>query len=156
MKAFFIAAVFALLIFSPKLFAQSASSIPSLDQVDRITISSHGGWTLDLRPDGSGKLIYGSNGGDVARIPKQTFSFQDVYNLLVPHLSANYPVKKAISVFLDVKGLSPGTPTYALYLDDRRIIKQIMSDARDKAIPLDKDRFNDLVKKYPPVPDDSQ
>lgn len=156
MKNFYILVIFVMLVASPMLLGQNTRAIPNFDQVEEITISSHRGWMLEIRPDGSGKLIYGSNGDDIARIAQQTFSFRDIYNLLVSQLSGDYPGEKAFSVFLHVKNLPPGTPTYAFYLNDRSTIKEIMSKARDKAIPVDPERFKELLKKRSPVPDDSQ
>jgi hypothetical protein len=148
-----LAIAFTMLSSSAKLLAQS--TVPNFNQVDTITISSHGGWMLQILPDGSASLSYGSLPMDNAQMPKQTFSFQNVYNLLAPHLSANYPGEKAIAVALHVKDLAPGTPIHALYLDDRRIVRQIMAEARDKGVPLDQNRFKELVAKHPPVPDDA-
>jgi hypothetical protein len=149
-----LAIVFTMLNSSPKLLAQT--TVPDFDQVDKITISFHAGWMLEIHPDGSGKLVYGSSIGDLAQMPPQTYSFQDVYNLLKPHLSGNYPGEKAVAVALQVKGLAPGTATQALYLDDRKIVRQIMADARDKSVPQNQARFKELVAKHPPVPTDDQ
>lgn len=105
-------------------------------------------------PDGSGGLGYGSSGGDGASFPKQTFSFKEIYDLLVPHLSKEGNIQDATAVILHIKGLSPGTPTYALLLYDKSITKKIMSQALDKSVPIEPKRFNELLEKYPPVPPD--
>lgn len=137
---------FTMLNSSPRLWAQA--SIPNVDQVSKITITSYGGWMLEVYQDGSGKLVYGSSIDDLAQIPPQTFSFQNVYNLLAPHLIENYPGEKAIAVAMHVKDLAPGTPIQALYLDDRRIVRQIMAEARDKGVPLNQTRFRELIAKH--------
>ena len=142
---------------SPNLLAQNNPVIPKIDQVERIAISSHNGWALEIRPDGSATLSYGSLPTDNADIPRQTFSFRSVYELLVPHLNGKY-INPNVSyfVFMYVKNAPPGTPTNALYLDDRRIIRKIMIEARDKSVPLDQNRFKELIAKHPPVPTDAQ
>lgn len=159
MKSTFIviAIVFTLLTSSSKLLAQNTPTIPNFDQVETITMGSHWGWDLNIYPDGSGKLIYGSSAGDDAEIPPKTFSFQDVYKLLVPHLNGKY-INPQVTyfVFMQLKNMPPGAPTYALYLDDRRIIKQIMIEARDKAVSRNPERFKELLAYRSPVPDDSQ
>lgn len=134
--------------------AQTPPAIPNIDQVERIYISSPRGWVLELYPDGSGKLTYGSTFGDDAKIPANTVSFQDVYNLLVPRLIGNYPGEKAINVLLFVKGGSLSKHPTAFYLEDKATIKKIMSEARDKAVPRSPDRFKELLKNHSPVPDD--
>ncbi len=126
----------------------SAPAIPSFDQVDRISINTLRGWVLDIYPDGSGKLTYGSSAGDDAQIPVKTFSFQDVYNLIIPHVTRNYSVDKSVAVFLFVKGVPLTTPPDPLNLEDKATIKKIMSQARDKSVPLDQNRFKELLLKY--------
>jgi cephalosporin-C deacetylase-like acetyl esterase len=127
----------------------SAPAIPSFNQVERIMIFSHGGWMLNINQDGSGSLVYGSNGGDLARIPEKTFSFQEVYHVLIPHLSSSFPGANAIAVALYVKGLEPGTTIHALYLDDRKRVSQIMAEARAKSVPLDQNQFKELLLEHP-------
>jgi len=141
---------------SPRLLAQNAPAIPSFNQVEKIMIFSHGGWMLNINQDGSGSLVYGSSGGDLARIPEKTFSFQEVYNLLVPHLIGSSTDEKSIAVALFVKGLAPGTATHAHYLDDTKIVRQIMAEARAKSVPLNPTSFKELLLKYPPEWDDTK
>ena len=132
MKLLTLALLVAVLSSVSTMFVQGDPNIPSFDQVTQIGLFSYKGWTLDINPDGSGNLTYGSSFGDSARIPQQTFSFQNTYNLLAPHLSKTYNAGKSIAVTLRIKDTPPGTPTYALYLDDRRIVRQIMRRLRDK------------------------
>ena len=135
---------------------QGNRNVPRLDQITGIGLFTYNGWILDINPDGSGKLTFGSTGGDDARIPKQTFSFQAVYNLLLPHLSDTYHVGKSVAVTLPIKGTPPEIPTYALYLDDRGIVSQLMTEARDKSVPVNPKRFKELLAAHSPVPDDSE
>ncbi len=142
-----------ILIISSMLIAQANPAIPSFDQVTKIGLLSHKGWMLNIYPDGSASLIYGSNPMDVAKAPKQSFSFQEVYNLLVPHLSDTYKEGKTIAVTLHVTGQ---TSSISLYLEDKATIKKIMSQARDKSVPLDQTRFKELLQKHSPVPDEDK
>jgi len=141
-----------ILIISSILIAQGSPVIPSFDQVTKIGLFSHKGWMLNIYPDGSASLIYGSSPMDIAKAPKQSFSFQEVYNLLVPHLSDTYKEGKTIAVTLHVAGQ---TSSISLYLEDKATIKKIMSDARDKSVPLDRARFKEILAKHPPVPDET-
>jgi len=143
----------ALLSTSTTLLAQTTPSIPPFDQVAEINLQTNA-WYLRIRPDGSGEFGYGSSGGDVATAPKQSFSLKEVYNLLVPHLLTEGNIQNATAVALRIKGLSPGAPTYALYLHDKGIIKKIMSQAIDKSVPFEPKRFNELLTNHPPVPPD--
>jgi len=145
-----------LLTTSTMLLAQPAPSpsIPTFDQVDRIGLSINQAWQLDIKPDGSGRIEYGSSGGDDARFPKQTFCYKEIYDLLVPHLSKEGTIQIAAAVFLYIKGLPPGSPTYALYLHDKSIANRIFYQAINKSVPDFPKRFNELLAKYPPVPPD--
>jgi hypothetical protein len=151
-----IAFSFAMLNLCPMLLAQSVPAIPSFDQVMGITLFSHNGWQASFSPDGSGGLIYGSAPTDMSIAPKQTFSFQEIYNLLIPHLSGSSTDEKSIAVFISVKGRPPGTPNCALYLDDKSTIKKIMAEARAKSVPLNPTSFKELLLKYPPEWDDTK
>ena len=154
MKILCITVAIVLLNAGMTLMAQVAQSIPDFDQVNEVVFQTAAGWYLDIKPDGSGVFGYGSSGGDFARFPKQTFVFKELYDLLVPRLSEEGNIRDAAAVFLHIKGLSPGTPTYALSLYDKAIIKKIMSLAVEKSVPFEPKRFNELLKNHPPFPPD--
>jgi len=40
-------------------------------------------------------------------------------------------------------------------LEDKAVIRKIMSEARDKTVPFQKERFEKLLKEHPPVPEES-
>jgi hypothetical protein len=145
---------YVLLTTSTTLLAQTAPSIPPFDQVNEIGLWINQAWQLDIKPDGSGGIEYGSSVGDGASFPKHTFSFKEIYDLLVPQLSKEGTVQNTAVVFLHVKGLPPGNPIYALLLRDKSITKKIISQALNKSVPDNPKRFNELLAKYPPVPPD--
>jgi len=57
------------------LLAQTTPSIPPVDQIAEIRLGINQAWQLEIKPDGSGGIEFGSSAGDGARFPKQTFSF---------------------------------------------------------------------------------
>ena len=154
MRSAILTVALALLTTGTMQLAQSAPNIPTLDQVDRIGLWINQAWQLEIKPDGSGRLEFGSSVADRARFPKKTFSFKEIYDLLVPHLAKEGTMQNATPVFLYIKGLPPGTPTYALLLHDKSIAKRIFSRAINKSVPDNPKRFSELLAKYPPVPPD--
>ena len=142
-----------LLTTSTMLLAQTTPSIPPFDQVANIRLYTTNGWYLSISPDGSGGLGYGSSGGDGADFQKQTFSFKEIYDLLVPHLSKEGNIQQDTAVAFHVVGF-PTSGAIALYLNDKSIVKKIMSQAINKSVPFEPKRFNELLAKYPPVPPD--
>lgn len=125
-----------------------APSIPNSNQVTRIGFFSPKGWIIDFSPDGSVKFSYGSSPMDMAKAPGQSFSLHEIFNLIDPYLLNAKKDDKSIGVSISVVG---ETLTRTLYLEDKDAIKKIISLVCEKAVSIYPDRFNELLKKYPPV-----
>jgi hypothetical protein len=94
------------------------------------------------------------SGGDVAKAPAGTFSFSEIYRLLIPHLLV--PTRGYWFVFLTPKPLkSEDVEAITMSLGDEAAFRKIMSDARDKTIPFQNERFQKLLRENPPVPEES-
>jgi hypothetical protein len=145
MKPLFLIAACILYLVRPDI-SFGGESVPNINQINEIDLFSDKGWMLRLHLDGSARLIFGSSATDVANAPSGTFSFQETYKLLAGHLVNNGTADNSITVSLRRPGET--FPT-TLYLKDGPTIKQIMSKAREKAIPLDQKRFMDLLSKHP-------
>ena len=78
-----------MLLLIPTTFANDweNTSIPSVDQLEKIKMFNLGSpWRGGFCFDGSGWLGYGNQSLGLSRIPVGSFSFEDVYNLIIPHL----------------------------------------------------------------------
>ena len=56
---------------------------PPLEQCIIITLRSPCSWTVDILPDGSGRIGYGALSSDHVSFPKKTFDFDLVYKELI-------------------------------------------------------------------------
>ena len=131
---------------------KTAKPIPRLHQLRGIGLNSYDtGWSARLFPNGSASFGYGASGGDWAEIPEGSFSFEEIYTLLVPRLKQKGNITESASVALWTEGQ---TSTSALYFDDKEVLRKIMHNLCDKTVPIWKDRFEHLLREYPLVPGD--
>jgi len=133
--------------------ADSLILIPRFNQVTGIGLMFCNGWMADFRPDGSAQFVYGSNSEDVADAPRGSFLFENIYNLLIPHLSQSYKGKKEKTISVSLRVANQTFPTM-LYLEDKNTIKKLVSELRSKAVPWNEARFKELLRKRPPMPDE--
>jgi len=79
-----------LILFS--LVTMTALSLPRSMAVSpndgNIRIDSYSSWTLEIYSDGSGVLIYGSMIGNAANVPKGTYNFEALREVLPSQFSA--------------------------------------------------------------------
>ena len=156
------------IVFAGVLFAAGATSqegekpIPHIEKIRKITLitSHHTLWKVSVYPNGAAQLLWGGIGssgldGTEAVAPRGSGSFNEVYNLLVPHLKpfGSYGVDMTIRF----RGVSTNDScTY--YLDNteenREIVRKIMHGIYRKAIPADKAIFEKTLQERPFVQGD--
>jgi len=131
-----------------------AISIPKFNQLKRIYMgSANSSWMGIFRSNGSAHLGYGALDG--ADVPKASFQFEEIYNLLVPHLKQDSNDEENMAV-----GLLSDSPTAkTFYLEDKETMRKIMHGLCDKVLEspdpfLDVVRFKGLLRKSPIVPGD--
>lgn len=122
-------------------------ALPSVQNTAQIALVVDNGWMLTIRPNGSAVLVFGSNPLDKAESPEGTFSFQDIYNTLVPKLKETSE-KGDIAVAIRTSG---ATSTTARYIN-RSEVKPMFAKAQQQSTALDKARFDALVKDHPIEP----
>jgi hypothetical protein len=125
----------------------AAAPVPSLQNTQRIDISTNNGWFLTINADGSAGLQFGSGPMDSARCPAGTFVLSELYNLLVPKLKE----KRAEDDVAVAIWTSGATSTTARYIN-RSEAKPIFAKAQQRSTALDKTRFDALVKDHPIEP----
>jgi|ERR1700677_399437 len=142
----FIAAIAAAI----SLYAADSSAAPA-GHIDSILVSTPGtGWFLEIMPDGSGFLQYGSDPVDNTRFSAGSFDFLEVCGKLksiaVPNRTRPGNDEGQILFTVHSGGESPHT-----YIGDkdRPYILQLFQQAVAKGRSHDPDRFDSLMKKYP-------
>jgi len=128
-------------------------SIPDLDKVKEIALLfDPPGWHARLFPDGSGDAFIAGGGWSAAVAQENTFSFEEIYNLFLPHLKPNREYVEDINVFF-TRDVSPeGIPIGERgWLGDRETIRKLMHSFRDKMEVRDKGQFEDIFVKHPLV-----
>lgn len=123
--------------------------LPALAEVSVIRLGTPNGWWLSIRRNGSGGLIYGSSGGDVAAVNGRAFDFPAVYTSLsaVVHPEGNMSDSFSVA-FLR----SDGHATVSQFTDRADIVGALFSAAKEHWVPVDKQRFEELWSTQPPVP----
>jgi hypothetical protein len=104
---------------------------------------------------------------DAAAAPKGSVPFEEIYNLLIPRLKQDGNAKKDMRVVLYGRNYtdprldevrSTRVPTidnfsYTGYLrgtrENREIVRKLMSETRDKAVPENKETFEARLRDYP-------
>lgn len=129
----------------------SAPVVPPFEQIQEITISASKGWILIARPDGSGKLAFGSGPLDVAKIPIGSLDVRKFYNAVVPTLQSNAPGTKSSSIALRKVG---EVSVNALYTNNETAVSEILTTARTHAQAVNKSRFDQLLRQTPLLPEE--
>lgn len=100
------------------------------------------------------RLSYGTKGLDRAQAPAGSFSFEEIYNSLLPHLKqgvVDNPQTMAV-------GLIFGSSGKGFYVEDKELMRKLMHGLRDKTIPfyfsINSPSFEELFKTRPLVPGD--
>jgi hypothetical protein len=112
--------------------------------------SYNGDWQTAFRRDGSAILQFGMSGGDIAIVPEGTFSFSEIYGLLIPRL---LPQRSGYCyVFFTPIPKDEDVEAITMTLRDDAVIRKMMSDARAKMVPYENQRIQQMLKQYPPLP----
>ena len=144
-------------------FAEEAESFElGINNVQEINVD-FGGWKGRFLPDGTAKLQR-SNANiefwERVYAPEGSFSFEDIYALVAPHLkveSAFKPKESLIIGFFFDRSNDTGImhPYVFFYIEDKQVARTLMHGLRAKAEPRDKTTktyFEGLYSKYPLVP----
>jgi len=132
--------------------------IPSLGQVKSIILSPYSThWKGVFYPNGGAELRWGGTGtadweGTFAIIPRESFSLEDIYNLLTPRLEQGRYSPLDVNVYFHVDG-DDERPSYPWCLreteENKEITRKLMSGLRDKAVPRDRETFEELLRERP-------
>ena len=123
--------------------------IPSLDKLSGIMVCYASDWIGRFYSEGSACLFVGS-GFISADAPEGSFSFEEIYTTIVPHLKLDED-DKSLAVILD-EWKDTDLPVF--YLADKEVMRKIMHGLCDKVVPWDKTLFENALRKYPLVPGD--
>ena len=132
-------------------------AIPEFDQLRAITMSpARSSWIVIFRSNGAARFGYGALEMDWADVPKSSFQFEEIYNLLVPHLKQDFNYD---AEYMDV-GLFVGSSSSdeGFYLEDKETMRKIMHGLCDKVLASPDTflgpRFRENLCKHPIVPGD--
>ena len=141
---------------APSFSQKTDGLIPSFDKLNGVRLGIGARWAGCIFPNGSATLIYGSS--DSADVPEGSFSFEEIYNLLVPHLKEDEGAEAMWVWLVEPEETPEETSLPTFYLADKEVMRKIMHELCDKAVPTagpwTKTRFETLLRKYPLVPGD--
>ena len=127
--------------------ATDVERIPPLSRLKEIRLSAGPGWSLSIGPDGSAAIGYGSNGSDFASVPAGTFDFEQVYRSLAPVVRPTGNMRESFTVAFYEREVTIG---YSLYTDNANVILDLFTTAKQKCVPPDKARIDELWERQPP------
>jgi len=136
---------------------ETVRAIPSFDKLDGISLGVPVTWNGRFFSDGSAELINGASLS--ASVPVGSFSFEEVYNLLLPHLKQDEDAE-SMYVILDEKEEDTELPVF--FLSDKDIMRKIMHGLCDKLLSspdvffgmFGEEIFKGNLRKEPLVPGD--
>lgn len=133
---------------------ETETFIPSLKNVTEIRVCTHthagAEWRGRFFPNGAARLAYGTNLLDMAQAPENSFSFEEIYNLLISSLKQDETLNsKTMTV-----GLVWGSSGKGFHVEDKEVMRKLMHGLHDKTVPYLKIRFEELISTQPLVPDD--
>lgn len=124
------------------------SSPGSERELVAISILTPTAWWLNVSPDGSGRIGYGSSIQDEARLPSGTFSFDDLRDELLDTCTFEGSLERdSAATFV---GAGPGS-TESLYCRDVRSMTAVFERAVVGA-DFGGTRLGELHSAQPPVP----
>lgn len=114
----------------------------------RLSYPSH--WNLHIYKNGGARLSIGATVGDHADIKIGTYDFNDVIQAarrkIEPVVDSN---REPISISL-ING--DGRSEASGYIQDAEWAYGLLAVAVKAASPFDNERFNEFIRRYPPVP----
>ena len=144
--------LFVLFCICGHMLASDIPTFPRVSDVTRVFLDTANGWSLQIMPDGSAVLQYGSTFGDYAKAPAGSLDFARFYASLAAHVSAANSDKYDIGVCILFNGQKKNESTL-LCIKDKEFIRMIFSDIRAKMTPFHEGRFN-VLKKGALLPDE--
>jgi hypothetical protein len=127
------------------LAAGGVAVVPPLDELRGINLTT-GSWMLDIGPDGSATVGYGSSAGDFAKVPAGTFDFAEVYKKMVPVVQPGGSTPPFYAVCFQRRGASS---TSAVYTQDEPTVLALFEKALAARDNSDAGRLDELLKTYP-------
>ena len=116
-------------------------------ELTAISILTPTGWWLNVSPDGSGQIGYGSSIQDEARFPTDTFSFRDLRDQLLAICTTDGTLSRDPAVTF--VGSGPAT-TESLYCPDTGLMASVFERGVDGA-DFGATRLDALYAAQPPV-----
>jgi len=107
-------------------------------------------WDGVFYRNGSAELKWGGSGSfDMAIAPKGSFSFEEVYNLLIPHLKRGRDRRDDTGIVLVADPKTSMGGCLVNTEETRAIVRALMFELRDKASPSSKEIFEERLARYP-------
>jgi hypothetical protein len=128
----------------------SPRALPDLGQVESIRIRTYPTfWQGIFLPNGKAQLP----GPDVfieAVAPTGSFSFEDVYNRLASCVKPDGSVDQDMAVSFDIVGQEINYSWYIAPTEENKaVVRTLMCELRDKAMPSSKEKFEELLSRIP-------
>ena len=150
------------IVLTQAVFAEEAEPFkPDFSKMTEIQVS-YGGWHGRFFPNGAASLRRLPSYNeflDRATAPEGSFSFEEIYGLVVSHqkpLPVPNPKECLTIVFLFNPIGANGMPSHFFsYIEDKQVIRTLMHGLREKAVPKNKAAkacLEGLYSQYPLVP----
>ena len=120
------------------------NTVPPLESIREIIIGAEP-WWLRIAPDGSGRFGYGAN--DSASIPKGTYDFAKLFEVLVPVVHSKGKIPEFFLVAFHQRGV---TTTYSYYTKRSDIILPLFETGQQKCVLFGGERIRELWQSRPP------
>jgi len=121
-----------------------------------ILIVSYSGWMLEIFSDGSGLLILGSGLPNAAEVPKGTYDFNALRQLLPSHFSKGSPSATEEKFCFDVNVSPPkrkdSSEDIVGRCYDRKLLDPLFETALKVGKPYSPETFKTAVDLYPVIP----
>ena len=151
------AVVIGMLLVSETLAQERERTPPKVEQVKSITLKTKPSrWVGVFYSNGAAKLEWyggtGSSGLDNtdAFAPRGSFSFKEVYNLLVPRLQQDGDGKTTMLVHIDNTSQETFFGGYLEQTEEnKKIVRKLMNRLCNKVVPGHKETFERLLREYP-------
>ena len=137
-----------------------ATSIPSTEHMMEINlVPRYIPWIATFYRNGAAKLEFRQTGTPLglptgtAAAPKDSFPFEDIYNLLVPHLKQGKATESDLGIGFGF--IAPDGKTLSgkgFYIEDQETMRTLMHGLLDRAVPHHRLYFEELLKRYPLLP----
>ena len=118
---------------------EEAGVAPDINQLEEISVFSPTWWHISFNPDGSAELSGGANIYEVARAPAGRFSFEEIYNLLAPHLlvkNNDVDYKEVLQISFRIGTSDEGRALgKGFYLKDKEPMRKLMHGICDRLLP---------------------